>query len=771
LQGISSLIACARRVLFERGFQTLSMQFAAVAFVLLMCGCLVGVEAVNLWQQRVREIEDARHRVADLARALGRQAEDTFRIADVSLIGAAKRLERDGTGEQALSGLQPILRARVNASSGLTAFVITDESGRCLVAEPGPLPGDCSLAGRSNFEYFRTHDDTGPRLSPPTRGPVSGSWVIALSRRFNHVDGSFAGTVVMNVSIPYFRDYYGTFDIGLNGAILLASSDDDPVLIVRRPYVDSNIGQSLHGAAIFRAIAEQGPVGELELIATSDGVRRLNAYRKLDAFPLVIAVGLAVDDILVDWRANVRFHILLTLGLVAVITILGALLARHIRLARRLERVAQESAAAYQLLAENSSDEIVRFGADGTRLYVSPASRTILGFAPEELLGLHGDTLVHPDDRDAWRTMFQTAIDETAGEGVTASYRVVHKDGRVIWVEAHARLLASGEVVATIRDITRRKAAEDQVAEVAAAFRLLAENSSDVIVRLSASGTRLYVSPACQAMFGYTPKEMIGRSPLDMVHPDDHDLWRRHFAGGGMGFGNDVSAAYRVLRKDGSIVWVEGHWHRLVDDGGFVVSLRDITRRKEMEDQLQDSNRRLQVMAEQDGLTGLANRRHFDAVLDAEARRATRDGTTLSLVMIDVDHFKAFNDRYGHPAGDACLQRIATALNSVPSRPGDLVARYGGEEMAIILPNTPLAGALTIAERTRLLIRSLAIPHEGNTGQIVTVSLGVASIRGNGDGGAKKLLAAADRALYAAKESGRDVAVAAPQHHRVRVAS
>ena len=140
--------------------------------------------------------------------------------------------------------------------------------------------------------------------------------------------------------------------------------------------------------------------------------------------------------------------------------------------------------------------------------------------------------------------------------------------------------------------------------------------------------------------------------------------------------------------------------------------------------------------------------------------------------MIDVDCFKLFNDSYGHPAGDHCLQEIARVLDELPGRPGDLVARYGGEEMAIILPNTPPAGALNVAERARLAVRGLAMTHERNAPKIVTISLGVASATpDSGIATPEDLIKTADGALYHAKESGRDKACHAADLRAAREAA
>lgn len=173
--------------------------------------------------------------------------------------------------------------------------------------------------------------------------------------------------------------------------------------------------------------------------------------------------------------------------------------------------------------------------------------------------------------------------------------------------------------------------------------------------------------------------------------------------------------------------------------------------------QVEELNRTLARLAMQDGLTGLANRRQFDAALANELNRSLRKGESLSLVMIDVDQFKLYNDMYGHLAGDECLRKVGQAILAGERRSGDLAARYGGEEFAIILPDCDEAGARAIAEQIRLGVRAQMIAHSGNPDGIVTVSLGVASIHKVKRGiTANTLLGAADQALYRAKAGGRD---------------
>ncbi len=193
------------------------------------------------------------------------------------------------------------------------------------------------------------------------------------------------------------------------------------------------------------------------------------------------------------------------------------------------------------------------------------------------------------------------------------------------------------------------------------------------------------------------------------------------------------------------------------ESGAYLYSLhvlQDVTVRNQLEARLRD-------LSLVDGLTGIANRRRFDEVLLREWARARRDGRPLSLLMVDVDHFKDYNDRYGHPAGDACLQQIAMAIDGIAHRAADQTARYGGEEFAVILPNADAATAATMAEKIRAGVAALGRPHEASdTAAFVTISIGVATTIPAQASNAANLVAAADKALYEAKRSGRNRVVA-----------
>jgi diguanylate cyclase (GGDEF)-like protein len=221
-----------------------------------------------------------------------------------------------------------------------------------------------------------------------------------------------------------------------------------------------------------------------------------------------------------------------------------------------------------------------------------------------------------------------------------------------------------------------------------------------------------------------------------------------------------LSAVLDAERFDAG--WYAGRIYGLLAAGALLIVLLSETcvqyaRLAKLSLELRAANDALEQLSNQDALTDIANRRSFDRYLAAQITVARRHKRTLALILLDVDSFKAFNDHYGHQAGDECLRRVAAALRSCCRRPADMAARYGGEEFAIILPETELVGATEIAELVRDAVSRLMIRHEHSPASpYVSVSGGVAVLRGNGSMIAEQLIAAADEALYKAKYLGRN---------------
>jgi len=292
--------------------------------------------------------------------------------------------------------------------------------------------------------------------------------------------------------------------------------------------------------------------------------------------------------------------------------------------------------------------------------------------------------------------------------------------------------------------------------EKEAHFRLLAETSSDMVTRIGLDERLRYASPSSSRVVGWRASQLVGSSALAGVNPDDRPNVQAVVDALKRGDKEEARITYRNAHREKTEVWLESTMRvtRQVNGevDGVVAISRDITEQKRLEN-------RLETLAIEDSLTGLANRRRFDERLTEEWGRAYRNRSSIGLLMIDVDHFKAYNDEYGHPAGDACLRAVAGIIAAEASRTVDLAARYGGEEFAVLLPNTDAAGCARIGEKIRQAVHAAGLVHasSGSLG-CVTVSVGGAACRPilERTAGLGALVEAADRALYAAKEAGRN---------------
>jgi diguanylate cyclase (GGDEF)-like protein/PAS domain S-box-containing protein len=292
---------------------------------------------------------------------------------------------------------------------------------------------------------------------------------------------------------------------------------------------------------------------------------------------------------------------------------------------------------------------------------------------------------------------------------------------------------------------------------------MLADHSTDMVFQLDRDLVRQYVSPSCRDVLGYEPDELVAARPFGLVHPEDAERVGRLLRSVLTGQAERQEAIYRFRHRSGRWIWVEALFRALREREtgtatGIIGAMRDISARKSVEDQLAKANRRLEALAAQDGLTGLANRRAFDDAFLREHQRVKRRTKGLGIAMIDVDWFKPFNDSYGHLAGDECLRRLGKAIADTANRAGDTVARYGGEEFVALLPDTDETGAALIGERIREAVARLAIVHRASPLGVVSVSVGIAATEPRvTDGGPDALLRLADRALYEAKSRGRNL--------------
>ena len=291
-------------------------------------------------------------------------------------------------------------------------------------------------------------------------------------------------------------------------------------------------------------------------------------------------------------------------------------------------------------------------------------------------------------------------------------------------------------------------------------FRLLAEGSSDIITLTNLEREVVYVSPSATTLLGWDRDGALLFEHGAMVHPEDVASLEKLYTDCLAGKTRNI-LEFRGRKRDGSYLWLEANLvlHRNPEAGapaGFINVVRDISGRKAAEEELNKALNVAKSRAITDAVTGIANRRRLDEYVEKEWERAQNGRLMISVLMIDVDHFKNYNDRYGHLAGDRCLREVTGAIANVTQRPADFVGRYGGEEFVVVLPDTDLAGALHVGEKIRRAVELEQIPHEGNPHRVVTVSIGCATMAPAMDQRSVQLLESADAAMYQAKEAGRN---------------
>ena len=606
--------------------------YLAAGLVVVVCFMMLFFSSIREMGLRRDALKAAEIDVTNLAQSLVQHAEDSFEMADSLVIGLVHRLEAEGTGPVATARLQSDINFRKGAMGRVRGLFVYDDKGRWLATSENVDLNAFNNSDRNYFKYHKDSKDPGLLIGNPVKSRSGGQWIIPASRRFNNPDGSFAGVVLATIDASYFADFYKRFDLGRSGVITMLAKSG--IVLARSIDNETSVGRDLSDSVLIKEMHDRPSASVYYFHSRFDGSWRLAFYKMSDRFPIILVANESKDEVLAPWREEAIFRMALVLFLISLIGGTGFYLVRQLLERQRIGTVLEAQEADFRLLAEESSDMVMRIGFDERILYVSPACQRVVGWSAEQLTGTPALAGVNLEDlphvQETVRHLKQGELEETK-----LIYRTRHSNGGEIWLETALR--------------ATRDAATGKIS-------------------------------------------------------------------------------------------------------GVVAISRDMTEHKDLE-------AKLATLASQDGLTGLANRRHFDELLQNEWRRAAGDETPLSLLMVDIDNFKKFNDQYGHQAGDACLKAVARVLSAEARRPGDLAARYGGEEFILLLPNTDEVGCASVAARLRESLADLNIPHALNPPtKRVTLSAGGATGWPGGDAANNhpSLVAAADRALYAAKHAGRD---------------
>ncbi|MGI4720887.1 MAG: diguanylate cyclase [Janthinobacterium lividum] len=491
-----------------------SLKAATVSLVLLACLAAASVMAWNVANSRRLELANAGINASNTALTLANQASSSFNVADTVLVSLVDKIETEGWSELNVDRLRTLMAKQMDHLPALQGLFVYDETGRWIANSSGRKFDGRNNGDRAYFRYHKGSRDRGVHIGSPIIGRTSGAWVLPVSRRIEHPDGSFAGVALATIKIDFYRRIYESLDLGPGGQVLMTLNDG--TLLLREPFDQRELGRSIASSPEFLLQAQQA-FATRTIDTELEGEALIFSHARIGSYPVGITVVKSQDTILDAWRNSAVFACLAMLVLIAGLLLLGRRVVRQVALRDQLER---------ELLSTKAG--------------------------------------------------------------------------------------------------------------------------------------------------------------------------------------------------------------------------------------LETANAALSTMAYIDGLTELFNRRYYEQALQREIGRASRNRAPIAVLMLDVDFFKKYNDRYGHQAGDATLKAVAQAIQRGLRRSGDLAARYGGEEFVVILPDTDLAGAREVAETIRSAVQARALAHQDAPGGVITVSIGIHAAVPEGGADGAELVARADAALYRAKEAGRN---------------
>lgn len=312
-----------------------SVSLRAVAFVAFTCLCLIAMDVWEGWRARVVQLKEVEVAASNLSRAAAQDVEDTITQSDMALLGIVERIESEGTGDVSMARMRRMMIMRVGQLKYLNGLFAYNERGECITSSIQTISNYPNIVDREFFTFHKTHEERGPHIGVPVRSRLSGKWILPISRRVDHADGSFAGIAVATINIDYFEDFYSSLNIGKAGAIAMVL--DSGTMIVRRPFDESFIGKDVRSTTLFQTYRNHGPDGVYTSPSTQDGVVRIFSYRHVDQYPLFVAAALSKDEALSQWWRETLVHSAGVGLLVAAIGFFGLRLTMQIRLRAHAE--------------------------------------------------------------------------------------------------------------------------------------------------------------------------------------------------------------------------------------------------------------------------------------------------------------------------------------------------------------------------------------------------------------------------------------------------
>lgn len=736
-------------------------QWLVLVFVWIILG---GAIAFNLFLEHGRTAKREQDRLLTQARVIAENMESLLASANRGLEGVRADVakQRNAAGSEAANSH---LKALANVMPGIRYIGVMDAKGLLRASNLTEFV-DRDFSYREYFQTVKQHPNADTLYVSPPFKSAAGPHVINVTRMIPGPHGEFAGIVTASLDPVYFNT--------LMKSVLYAPDmwdsigHGDGLLFLMLPEREGIAGMNLaRPGTFFTQFRESGKVA-LVLTGTVYATKEVRMiaqhsvqpeFLKMDK-PLVVAISRDLDGIFQPWRS----YALTQAGLFGLLIVASFLALRvYQRRQRKFEQQAAEAAAAVQ-----QSTERLQLATDAAGMGVwdydvvtgelvwDDSMYAIYGIdkAASPILYDTWHNCVIPEDHPAAEAALTATLEH--GAPYTPSFRIRRGDGALRYIQARARIYsdAAGKPVRLVginEDITERHQQEAALQESEERFRSTFSAAAIGMALVSLEGRFIQVNDALCKIVGYTAAELQQKTFQDITHPDDLEadlaLAQELLDG--------IRASYqmekRYFHKDGSIIWVLLSGATVRDSSGkvlyFIAQIQDITERRQLLEKLDQQ-------ANQDYLTGLFNRRYFMEQGKTELAREQRFSDTLSLLMLDIDHFKNINDTHGHKAGDIVLQKLSEIMRET-LRTFDIIGRLGGEEFAIMLPETDLQKAIEVAERLRERVASTDVVLEAGLPLRFTVSIGVVTLKEKGIN-LDILLNQADQALYQAKQGGRN---------------
>lgn len=746
------------------------LRLVCVALILVVGMALGGYWVDKLASREEREeaaVAALRHRAESLVAAVSEQSRALVLSVDLALLQMAANYRSRGR----IDGHDLAILRAAFPEDMLQAIVVVGADGFVKFASE-PLAGPVWLRDHPAFTAHAAATAPALYIGPTMRG-LHGQWVVPFSRPLMDPRGKFAGVVVVTVKPQYLGAAFDSIRRGGNDVIGLVHHSG--FLIARTPEPEKYLGERVRADRPF--LRPDAPAtGSFRAPGSFQEVERMFAYRRIAGDKLIAVVGLSVAAALAaehaadeqDYESGVLVSALTGVLLFAICAVL-------LRLERNQLRQHDTDRLLGMALAE-ARELAWYWNAESDMVVVQGNLHALLGLPGEhrEMPADDWSAYIHPEDRPAAAVAWLSHL-EGAAAVYQCEYRVRLADGSYRWVLTRGSATErdsfgrARRIAGILIDIDRDKQAQLTIAHLNARYQRLIDAAGQGILVVDRDGRLELMNPAAEAMLGWPLALARGQRAHDLFHEGpvgaagnhpwyECPLYLSLLEGSGR---RDDRATF--WRRDGSALPVELRIAPLLREGendGAIVVFDDVSERLQREDYLER-------LARTDTLTGVANRRQFIALSGHEIKRAKREGRPLAVLMIDIDHFKATNDLYGHAAGDQVLVAMAAACIS-ELREVDVFGRLGGEEFGAVLPGAPAEEAQAIAERLRVAVERLELPYAG---QVIrcSVSIGIATWAAKAGRGAEggdgvsfeRLLAEADKALYQAKATGRNRVVMA----------